>query len=87
MYVGIFWGSEDLAGTMSEMLSLLTIAAANVEALQAQVFKDVGGYGGYEKSCMTLSTLNLGNIGTIVYQGHAGFLNINSILPPADAIC
>ena len=31
-------------------------------------------YGGYEKSCMTLSTLNLGDHGTTVYQGHAGVL-------------
>ena len=32
------------------------------------------GYGGYEKSCMTLSSLFLGNYSTIVYSGHAGFL-------------
>ena len=31
-------------------------------------------FGGYYKSCMTLRTLNLENNGTIVYQGHAGFI-------------
>ena len=28
---------------------------------------------GYQESCMTLSTLNLGNQGTILYYGRAGF--------------
>ena len=26
------------------------------------------------KSCMTLSSLNLGNYGTVVYESHVGFL-------------
>ena len=34
----------------------------------------VGIYGGYSKSCMTLSTIYLGNYRIIVDKGHAGFL-------------
>ena len=38
-------------------------------------------YGGYKKPCMTLSTLKLGNYGTIVLvqSGHAGF-SVSTVL-------
>ena len=31
-------------------------------------------YGGYRKSCLTLSTLYLGNYSRVVHEGHAGLL-------------
>ena len=31
-------------------------------------------YGGYQKSCMTPSTIYLGSYSTVVYSGHARFL-------------
>ena len=44
----------------------------------AGIIQALGQYGGYQKFCMTLSTLYLGNNRIIVYYGHAGFFSINS---------